>query len=87
MKLIDLIKKQKGMKMCSLMEKDALIEKVAETMALIARRKEMVKNSDENSIAMGALTNKIYRSKPETLDFGVIVRQCDSVQAKYRLAV
>ena len=73
--------------MCSLMEKDALIEKVAETMALIARRKEMVKNSDENSIAMGALTNKIYRSKPETLDFGVIVRQCDSVQAKYRLAV
>ena len=73
--------------MCSLMEKDALIEKVAETMALIARRKEMVKNSDEDSIAMGALTNKIYRSKPETLDFGAIVRQCDSVQAKYRLAV
>lgn len=69
------------------MEKDALIEKVAETMALIARRKEMVKNSDEDSIAMGALTNKIYRSKPETLDFGAIVRQCDSVQAKYRLAV
>ncbi|MBR5940185.1 MAG: hypothetical protein IKZ88_02925 [Neisseriaceae bacterium] len=73
--------------MCSLMEKDALIEKVAETMALIARRKEMVQNSEEDSIAMGALTNKIYRSKPDALDFGAIVKQCDTVQAKYRVAV
>ena len=68
--------------MCSLMEKDALIDKVAETMALIARRKEMVQNSEEDSIAMGALTNKIYRSKPDALDFGAIVKQCDTVQAK-----
>ena len=73
--------------MCSLMEKDALIEKVAETMALIARRKEMVQNSEEDSIARGALTNKIYRSKPDALDFGAIVKQCDTVQAKYRVAV
>ena len=73
--------------MCSLMEKDALIEKVAETMALIARRKEMVQNSEEDSIAMGALTNKIYRSKPDALDFGAIVKQCDTVQTKYRVAV
>lgn len=73
--------------MCSLMEKDALIEKVAETMALIARNKEMVSHSDEDSVAIGALTNKIYRSKPEALDFLAIVQQCDAVQAKYKAVV
>ena len=70
--------------MCSLMEKDALIEKVAETMAIISKNREKVENSQEDSVEMGKLSNKIYMSKPESLNFWEIVKECDEVQAKYR---
>lgn len=73
--------------MCSLMEKDALIEKVAETMALIARHRQADEQPNEDSISIGALTRKIYSSQPEELDFSAIVKQCDTVQAKYQVAV
>ena len=73
--------------MCSLMEKDALIEKVAETMALIARRGTEKDELNEDSKEMIELRHHLYRSEPDDLDFTAIVHQCDRVQAKYRLAV
>ena len=72
--------------MCTLMEKDALIEKVAETMALISRNRKIDEKPNEDSITMGKLTNTIYSSAPEALDFWGIVKQCDAVQAKYKVA-
>ena len=36
--------------MCSPMKKDALIEKVAETMVLSSRHKEIVQNSKEDNM-------------------------------------
>ena len=73
--------------MCSLMEKDALIEKVAETMALIARRGNEKDELNEDSNEMIKLRHHLYRSEPDDLDFMAIVKQCDTVQAKYKVAV
>ena len=73
--------------MCSLMEKDALIEKVAETMALIARSRREEQELDEDSEEMIKLRHYLYCSDPDDLDFTEIVRQCDTVQAKYKVAV
>lgn len=47
--------------MCSLMEKDALIEKVAETMALIARRGNEKDELNEDSNEMIKLRHYLYR--------------------------
>ena len=69
------------------LEKDALIEKVAETMALIARRGNEKDELNEDSNEMIKLRHYLYRSEPDDLDFSAIVRQCDTVQAKYRFAV
>ena len=77
----------KDFKMCSLMEKDALIEKVAETMALIARRGNEKDELNEDSNEMIKLRHYLYRSEPDDLDFSAIVRQCDTVQAKYKVAI
>lgn len=73
--------------MCSLMEKDALIEKVAETLALVARHQSADEEPNQDRKAMRALRHHLYRSEPDDLDFSAIVHQCDTVQAKYRIAV
>ena len=73
--------------MCSLMEKDALIEKVAETLALVARHQTADEKPNEDRKAMRALRHHLYRSEPDDLDFSEIVHQCDTVQAKYKVAV
>ena len=78
---------RKGLTMCSLMEKDALIEKVAETMALIARRGNEKDKLNEDSNEMIKLRHHLYRSEPDDLDFMAIVKQCDTIQAKYKVAV
>ena len=69
------------------MEKDALIEKVAETLALVARHQSADEEPNEDRKAMRALRHHLYRSNPDDLDFSAIVKQCDSIQVKYRVAV
>lgn len=71
--------------MCSLMEKDALIEKVATTMAFISRHNSDLENPD--NLELGRLSSKIYSSKPEDLNFEEIVNLCDRLQIKYQGAV
>ena len=70
--------------MCSLMEKDALIEKVAETLALVARNQSADEKPNEDRKKMRSLRSYLYSSSPENLDFFEIVKQCDEIQAKYK---
>lgn len=71
--------------MATLMEKDALIELVAETMALLSRKIPLLKYSEESDIEqLSHLRMRIYSSLPEELDVEKILQQCNNIKHRYK---
>ena len=69
--------------MCTLMEKDALIERVASVQALIARKTPRTgeRTPDQNRIV--ALRRHLYFSSPEEISFEAVKNECNTLYQKY----
>lgn len=69
--------------MCTLMQKDALIERVASVQALIARKTPRTgeRTADQNRIV--ALRRHLYASKPEEISFDAVKDECNELYRKY----
>jgi hypothetical protein len=72
--------------MCTLMEKDALIERVASVQALIARKTPRTgeRTPDQNRIA--ELRNFLYFTDHESINFSKTKNECDALYQKYTTA-
>ena len=70
--------------MCTLMEKDALIEKVASTQAFLARFNFSVRTAEQEQMAQ--LRSYLYGTKPENINIENILAQCKDVENKYKNA-
>lgn len=69
--------------MCTLMEKDALLERVASIQALISRKtpNNGERTPDQNRIA--ELRNFLYFSDPEEIAFNAVKDECNELYNKY----
>lgn len=70
--------------MANLMEKDALIEKLATTCAFLGRQIpfEHLATSDD-VFAIKNLRFQVINSEPEDLDFNTVVKQCDEIMLRH----
>ncbi len=67
--------------MCTLMQKDVLIELIATTQADLSKRLELPLNDDQ--IYLSRLRSEIYRSEPDALDFQQLSTQVKQISDKY----
>lgn len=68
--------------MCTLMQKDVLIELIAAAQADLSKRLELPLNDDQ--IYLSRLRSEIYRSEPDVLDFQQLSTQVKQISDKYR---
>ena len=68
--------------MCTLMQKDVLIELIATAQADLSKRLELPLNDDQ--IYLSRLRSEIYRSEPDALDFQLLSTQVKQISDKYR---
>ncbi|MCT8567829.1 hypothetical protein NUS51_00445 [Glaesserella parasuis] len=67
--------------MCTLMQKDVLIELIATAQADLSKRLELPSNDDQ--IYLSRLRSEIYRSEPDALDFQLLSTQVKQISDKY----
>ncbi|MWQ36813.1 hypothetical protein F9892_04520 [Glaesserella parasuis] len=67
--------------MCTLMQKDVLIELIATVQADLSKRLELPLNDDQ--IYLSRLRSEIYRSEPDALDFQLLSTQVKQISDKY----
>lgn len=68
--------------MCTLMQKDVLIELIASTQADLSKVLDLPLNEDQ--LFLSRLRGEIYRSEPEKIDFDSVSNRVKEVGAKYR---
>lgn len=68
--------------MCTLMEKDVLIDILAEAIAFVAYREQEVEDTTE-SIRLMEIRDFIYSSSPEKIDFDKIPKEINELKKPY----
>lgn len=68
--------------MCTLMQKDVLIEMVATAQADLSKRLPLPLNEDQ--ILLSRLRGHIYRTEPEQINFEQVASQIKTVSQKYQ---
>ena len=68
--------------MCTLMEKDALIELVSDVQAYMARHNttELITDSE---LEIGKIKGWLYSTKPEFIDFDGVVNYCNHLKKSF----
>lgn len=69
--------------MATLMQKDALIERVASVLAMIARKTPRSEGRTPDQNRLVALRRELYASEPEDIDFDEVVSECNQIYQKY----
>ena len=69
--------------MCTLMEKDALIERVASVQALISRKTPFAEEPTEDQKRISELRYFLYGTKPEAISFEAVANECNVLHRKY----
>ena len=69
--------------MATLMQKDALIERVASVQALISRKIPYSEVRSEDQKLIAELRGFLYDTKPENIDFNRIAEECNVLYQKY----
>lgn len=69
--------------MCTLMQKDALIERVASVQALIARKTPRTGKRSADQDRIVSLRRFLYASAPESIDFEAVADECNALHQKY----
>lgn len=67
--------------MCTLMQKDVLIEMVATAQAELSRHLALPLNDDQ--ISLSRLRGELYRTEPDLIDFEKTAKQIRELQQKY----
>ena len=67
--------------MCTLMQKDVLIELIASTQADLSKILELPLNEDQ--LFLSRLRGQVYRTEPEEIDFELLSSQVKEIGAKY----
>ena len=70
-------------KLATLMQKDALIERVASVQALISRKTPYSEVRSEDQKLIAELRGFLYDTKPENIDFNRIAEECNVLYQKY----
>lgn len=68
--------------MATLMQKDALIERVASVQALISRKTPYSEVRSEDQMRITELRGFLYDTKPENIDFDQIAEECKTLHQK-----
>lgn len=68
--------------MCTLMQKDVLIELIATVQADLSKRLSLPFNEDQRYLSR--LRGEIYRSEPAALDFEQVSNQVRQIGLKYQ---
>lgn len=68
--------------MATLMQKDALIERVASVQALISRKTHSEVRS-EDQVRITELRGFLYDTKSENIDFDQVAMECNALYQKY----
>lgn len=71
--------------MCTLMQKDALIERVASVQALIARKTPRTGKRTADQQRIVEIRSFLYDSVPENIDFQAIADECNALYQKYSI--
>ena len=69
--------------MATLMEKDALIERVASVRALISRKTPYSEVRTDDQKRMTELRSFLYSTDPEDIDFWAVAGECQTMYEKY----
>jgi len=69
--------------LATLMQKDALIERVASVQALISRKTPYSEVRSEDQKRIAELRGFLYDTKPENIDFNRIAEVCNLLYQKY----
>lgn len=69
--------------MATLMQKDALIERVASVQALISFKTPYSDVRSEDQMRITELRGFLYDTKPENIDFDRIAEECNILCQKY----
>ena len=69
--------------MCTLMQKDALIERVASIQALIARKMRHTGKRTADQTRLVQLRRFLYAHPPEEIDFQAVADECLAICQKY----
>lgn len=71
--------------MATLMQKDALIERVASVQALISRKTPYSEVRSEDQKRIAKLRGFLYDTKPENIDFDRVAEECNTLHQKYSI--
>ncbi|HBO37555.1 MAG TPA: hypothetical protein DD638_02715 [Pasteurellaceae bacterium] len=69
--------------MCTIMQKDVLIEMVADTQAIIAHRTEPASELNEDQKELVGLRSYLYGTSPDKLDFQELSDKVNNIRNKY----
>lgn len=69
--------------MATLMQKDALIERVASVQALISRKTPLSDTRTDDQQRITALRGFLYDNDPEDIDFYKVAAECQQLHDKY----
>lgn len=69
--------------MCTLMEKDVLIELVANAQAIVTKRVEKNSPLTDEEIRLGEIRDFIYSTAPEDISYMQIVNEVREIQKRF----
>lgn len=69
--------------MCTLMQKDALIELVANAQAIVTKRIDPQLPLISEEIRLGEIRNYLYSNAPEDIHYSAIVNEIKNIQNKF----
>lgn len=69
--------------MCTLMQKDALIELVANAQAIVTKRIEPDLPLIVEEIRLGEIRDYLYSNAPEDISYSAIVDEIQAIQGKF----
>ena len=77
-----MIKTYRGETMCTLMEKDALIELVSDVQAYMARH-NLTGVITESELDIGKVKGWLYSTNPDFIDFDGVVKHCNRLKNSF----
>ncbi|HDX1172864.1 TPA: hypothetical protein RNY16_002189 [Pasteurella multocida] len=69
--------------MCTLMQKDALIELVANAQAIVTKRVDPDLPLIDEEIRLGEIRDYLYSNAPEDIPYSTIVDEVQAIQRKF----
>ena len=69
--------------MCTLMQKDALIELVANAQAIIIKRVDPDLPLTDDEIRLGKIRDYLYSNAPEDISYSTVIDEIQSIQRKF----